>query len=147
MARPKTPTLGVKLTHPKAKMPYLATDGAACFDVYAVSKEVKGNTCTFRTGLKFDIPDGYHLQVYSRSGHGFNDSMTLVNSVGIIDSDYTGELLVKLVRQSGDAPWPYVGDRIAQVMLVADQKFNMLEVAEIEETERGECGFGSTGLE
>ena len=145
MARPKTPTLGIKLNHPRAVMPKQHSKEAACFDLVAVSREIKGNTAFYGTGLHFDIPDGYHLKVYQRSSTGFRDGMSLVNCVGIIDADYTGEVGVKLVRHSGDAEWPWVGDRIAQAMLVRNVKTELYEVQDIAETRRGSDGFGSTG--
>ena len=139
--------LGVKLLHHKAVMPGFQTEGAACFDLVAVNRGSHGgNTTTYGTGLAFDVPDGYHLKVYSRSGHGFNNDVSLVNSVGIIDADYTGEVKVKLAYSGTGRPdWPYVGDRIAQAMLVKNVKTDLIEVTEIKETERGAGGLGSTG--
>jgi len=150
--------LPVKLTHPKAVLPRLQTDGAACFDLVAVTSEPDGEGRIYGTGLKFDIPDGYHLKVYSRSGHGFKGNgydpnkitFSLANSVGVIDSDYTGEVVVRLVYDGASKPtmndWPRIGDRVAQAMLVKNVKTDLIEVEEIEkETTRGEDGFGSTG--
>jgi len=103
----------------------------------------------YDTGLVFDIPDGYHIKVYSRSGQGFKYDMRLCNSTGIIDSDYLGTIKVKLTYDgpvSYRPDWPHVGDRVAQAMLVKNVKTDLIEVEEIEkETERGEDGFGSTG--
>ena len=137
--------LGIKLNHPKAVMPEYHSKEAACFDIVAVSRKPSGNTCMFGTGLQFDIPDGYHVKIYQRSSTGFRDGMSLVNCVGIIDADYTGEVGVKLVRHSGNEPWPFVGDRIAQAMLVKNVKTELHEITEIKQTERGENGLGSTG--
>lgn len=142
--------LPIKRTHPKAQMPEFQTDGAACFDLVAATREpVSARSMIYDTGLMFDIPDGYHLKVYSRSGQGFKYDMRLCNSTGIIDSDYMGTIKVKLTYDgpvSYRPDWPYVGDRVAQAMLVKNVKTDLIEVEEIEkETARGEDGFGSTG--
>lgn len=139
--------LPVKRIHHAAVMPAFQTDGAACFDLQGVSREIKGNTAIYGTGLAFDIPDGYMLEVYSRSGHGFKHDLCLANSVGVIDSDYTGELKIKLTY-SGPSyarpEWPYKDDRIAQARLVRTVKTDIVEVDTLKETKRGENGFGST---
>lgn len=146
--------LGVKLIHPGARMPTYATSGAACFDLYAVSdiphELYQGTSVTVSTGLIFDIPEGYVLLVYSRSGHGFNYDVRLANAVGIIDSDYRGEVKVKLTRDESPGSWLnqfhiQQGDRIAQAMLMPVEQVQLEQVEEVEETVRGEGGFGSTG--
>lgn len=146
--------LGIKLVHPGAKMPTYATAGAACFDLYAVAdiphELYQGTSVTVSTGLVFDIPEGYVLLVYSRSGHGFKYDVRLANAVGIIDSDYRGEVMVKLTRDESPGSWLnqfhiQQGDRIAQAMLMPVQQVNLVQVDEVEATVRGEGGFGSTG--
>lgn len=146
--------LGVKLIHPGAKLPTYATSGSACFDLYAVSdipRELyQGTSVTVPTGLIFDIPEGYVLMVYSRSGHGFNHDVRLANCVGIIDSDYRGELKVKLTRDESPGSWLHQfsvqqGDRVAQAMLMPVDRPALVEVDEVEATVRGMGGFGSTG--
>lgn len=142
------PDIKIKLTHPKAKEPVFASKGAACFDLYAVDKKADGpNSMIYSTGFNVQIPYGYHVAVYSRSGHGFRDDMRLSNCVGIIDSDYRGEIKVKLTHDgvTGQANWPRVGDRVAQGMLSRNIKTTFTVVDELNETERGEGGFGSTG--
>ena len=136
--------LGVIKLHPKAKIPKFETDGAACFDVVAIGRE----GCVYSTGLAFEIPEGYHIKFYSRSGHGFRDDIRLSNCTGIIDSDYKGEIKVKLAfdgPSSSRPDWPLVGDRVAQGMLVKNVKMELVEVFEQTESERGDGGFGSTG--
>lgn len=141
--------LGVKRLVPDARMPAFASDGAACFDLYAVSASLDHSTAIYGTGLAFDIPEGYCLKVYSRSGHGFKNDIRLANCVGIIDSDYTGEVKVKLAsdNRSWRYPWPHVGERIAQAMLVKLVDTEFVEVDELKRTTRGDGGFGSTGNE
>jgi dUTP pyrophosphatase len=142
--------LPYKLSHPKAKPPKFAHDADACFDLTAATREpINARSMLYDTGLVFDIPDGYHIKVYSRSGLGFKYDMRLCNSTGIIDADYLGTIKVKLVYDgpvSYRPDWPMVGDRIAQAMLVKNVKTELIEVEEItKETARGENGFGSTG--
>lgn len=146
--------LGIKLIHPGARMPTYATSGAACFDLYAVSdiphELYQGTSVTVSTGLIFDIPEGYVLMIYSRSGHGFVHDVRLSNCVGVIDSDYRGEVKVKLTRDSSPGSWfnqfhVHQGDRVAQAMLMPVERVTLLQVDEVEATVRGEGGLGSTG--
>lgn len=141
--------LPFKLSHPLAIKPAFGSDGAACFDLTSTSRAINGNTAIYGTGLHFDIPQGYMLEVYSRSGHGFNDDLMLCNSVGVVDPDYTGEVKVKLTYTGPPTNWinwPHVGDRVAQAKLTKLVKTDLIEVEEIKkETARGENGFGSTG--
>jgi dUTP pyrophosphatase len=130
-----------KKLHPKAVAPFKATDGAAGFDLTAVTRQ--GNV--FGTGLAFDIPAGYVLLIYSRSGHGFKESTRLSNCVGVIDSDYTGEIKVALRRDDGKPLTVQVGDRVAQGVLMRLPKVTFTETQELKETERNDNGFGSTG--
>lgn len=165
--------LKVKRLHPDAVMPEYQTAGAACFDLHAVHvggltnaewdvfdkhPSIRGPAkryttlepnCpqVFRTGLAFEIPPGHVMLVFSRSGHGFKNSTRLSNCVGVIDSDYRGEVTVKL-RNDGEymlAPRIQSGDRIAQAMLVPIPRVQLVEVDELTDTERGAGGFGSTG--
>lgn len=142
--------LGVKRVHPKSVMPKFETEGASCFDVVCVSRQPYGRRAMiYATGLVFDIPSGYGLEVHSRSGYAFKDDIRLANGVAQIDQDYTGELMVKLTYdgpQNATPDWPHVGDRIAQAKLVKNVKTDLVEVDEIKkQTERGTGGFGSTG--
>lgn len=136
-----------------AQLPEYASAGAACFDLRAILEHPDHFTVvthslpgTFRTGLAFEIPPGYAMIIYSRSGHGFNDDTRLANCVGVIDSDYRGEVKVKLTIDN-----PHVrltvrhGDRIAQAKIVAAPQVKLVMVADLSETARGRNGFGSTG--
>jgi len=142
--------LKIKRIHPDAIMPTYGTGGAACFDLYAIQcpklTSVFG-AHTFRTGLSFEVPDGYVMLVYSRSGHGFKNDTRLANSVGVVDSDYRGEVMVRLTRDAHTPNYLTVspGDRIAQAMLISVPKLTLVEVDELSETGRGVGGFGSTG--
>lgn len=144
--------LKVKRLHPAAVLPRYATDGAACFDLHAVdcglhSPVYAHGGVTFRTGLAFEVPPGFALMIYSRSGHGFKNSTRLANCVGVIDSDYRGEVMVRLFRdgQQADILCVNPGDRIAQAMLVQVPQVQLIEVKKLGDTARGAGGFGSTG--
>lgn len=139
--------LKVLRTHKDARMPQYQTSGSACFDLHSTDSGIilPGKSMAFGTGLVFEIPAGHVLQVFSRSGHGFKNSVCLINSTGIIDCDYRGEVQVKLLNQ-GDEPFEVAqGDRIAQAMLTPIPKVELVEVTEVSATERGTGGFGSTG--
>lgn len=133
----------IKKTHPDAIIPTYSTEGSACFDLYAIQDGYAGST--FGTGISFQVPDGHVMLVFSRSGHGFNHSTRLANCVGVIDSDYRGEVKVKLVRDDGLDFIVRVGDRIAQAMIIPYPKVSFVVSDELSETERGTGGFGSTG--
>lgn len=138
--------LKFKKLHPDAKTPRYATEGAACFDVSALEEgEVRGHW-TFRTGLAFEVPEGHVMLVYSRSGHGFNADIRLANSVGCLDSDYRGELFVKLRADSDKSFFVARGDRIAQCMVIPCHQWELIETDELSTTVRGKNGLGSTGV-
>jgi dUTP pyrophosphatase len=143
--------------HQDAKRPEYATAGAAGFDLRALTVDgytLSGSVVNAEygvvcgTGLAFEIPKGWAMLLLSRSGHGFNYGVSLANAVGLIDSDYRGEVKVKLVANTdGDAPPLRVdpGDRIAQAILVRAPNVVLEEVAELSDTARGVGGMGSTG--
>lgn len=148
--------LKFKKIHPDAIKPKYATQGAACFDLHAVgpidpfydSQEVGEQPLTIDTGLAFEVPKNHVMLVFSRSGHGFKHDTRLANCVGVIDSDYRGELKVRLTRDGSWETKPLrvrPGDRIAQAMIVPIPEVELEEVDELSDTERGTGGFGSTG--
>lgn len=98
------------------------------------------------TGLYFEIPAGYEIQVRPRSGLAAKHGITVLNSPGTIDADYRGELKVILVNLSSE---PFVienGERIAQIVLAAHAHIEWEEASALSDSERGEGGFGSTGV-
>lgn len=139
----------VKLS-PAAKFPTYATEGSAGFDFYSAESGnlTYGSPVIFGTGLTMEIPKTHALLIFSRSGHGFKENVRLSNSVGVIDSDYRGEIKVKLAM---DFPsWQNslavnVGDRIAQGVVIPIEHVTFIEVAKLSETDRGSGGLGSTG--
>ena len=140
--------VNVKRLYDSAILPTYATDGSGCFDIYTM---FNGDTDynephTYSTGLAFEIPENHVMLVFSRSGHGFKNDVRLSNCVGVIDSDYRGELKVKLTCDKiGWGLEVNAGERIAQGMVIPIQKVQFEEVSELSETERGVGGFGSSG--
>lgn len=138
----------VKRLYESAKLPTYATDGSGCFDIYTMlNGDVEDNDPhVFSTGLAFEIPEDYVMLVFSRSGHGFKHDVRLSNCVGVIDSDYRGELKVKLTCDKLN--WGLdiaAGERVAQGMIIPIEKVEFEEVRELSETVRGTGGFGSSG--
>jgi dUTP pyrophosphatase len=136
--------VNLKLGHPDAKVPSYATEGSACFDISAVEGGLLNPTFIAATGLYFEIPKEHVMLVFSRSGMGFKDDVRLSNCVGVIDSDYRGELKVKL-KADGDRKQCTKGDRIAQGIVLKYEQVDFLLVDALNKTGRGAYGFGSTG--
>lgn len=139
--------VSVQRLHQNARMPVLSTTGSACYDVYALETvALPSRTVTkVRTGLAFDVPSEYFLDVRPRSGLAVKDGITIVNAPGTLDSDYRGELLVFLYNRRSVVHTVGAGDRIAQVRLAPVIRMSFTEVSELSFTERGGNGFGSTG--
>lgn len=140
----------MKKLHPKATLPKYQSEGAACFDIEALIEDEKAvivsNYCpkVFRTGLSFEIPEGFVMLAFSRSGHGFKNDIRLANCVGVIDSDYRGEVMVKLTADNRTFEVNNK-DRIVQCMLVEVPRVTFDDVSILNDSERGSNGFGSTG--
>jgi dUTP pyrophosphatase len=135
----------IKKLNDKAIIPTYATDGSGAFDIYATNYSSVMPTGFFQTGLSFEIPEGYVMLVFSRSGHGFSKDVRLANCVGVIDSDYRGELKVKLTNDGVHVHGFKEGERIAQALIIPIPKVTFNVVEDLSSTERGEGGFGSTG--
>lgn len=97
------------------------------------------------TGLFIELPEGYEAQLRPRSGLAFKHGISLPNTPATIDSDYRGELKVALVNLSKEDFVVKTGDRIAQMIIAKHERAEWIQVEEINETQRGEGGFGSTG--
>ena len=140
----------VKKLSPEAIIPKYESAGAAAFDLRAASLGWGHQGLVIGTGLSFEIPAGHVMMIYSRSGQGFNHGVTLANGTGVIDSDYRGEVKVKLTCESMTTAYEYlnslkVGDRVAQAIVMPIPTTEFSEVDELSETVRGAAGFGSTG--
>lgn len=139
----------IKKLHDKAILPRYATAGASAFDVFAYERvEWKynhfGYTAVIHTGFAFQIPMETGLFILSRSGQAFNFNTHLANCVGLLDFDYTGELLVKLMCFNSSPPEINEGTAIAQCVLLYTPRCNFMLVDELAVTERGSNAFGST---
>lgn len=100
----------------------------------------------FPTGIYIQLPEGYEAQIRPRSGLAAKYGITVTNAPGTVDADYTGEVKVSLINLSNDIFVVQPGERIAQMVVARYEKITWNEVAELDETERGAGGFGSTGM-
>ncbi len=128
-------------------LPDYATDGAAGMDVLAAEDVTlaPGARHAVATGIAVAIPHGFEIQVRPRSGLALKHGIGVPNAPGTIDSDYRGEVKIILINHGADAFAIRRGDRIAQLVLAPVTRASWLPVEELDETERGEGGFGSTG--
>jgi dUTP pyrophosphatase len=127
-------------------LPEYKTSGSACFDIAITSnKTLKPNELfNFGTGLRMEIPKGWCLLVFPRSSLG-QKKCIIPNSVGVIDSDYRGEVKVPVLNLSEEEVNFEVGQRIAQGLLVRAKQCKIVNVETLSDTDRGSGGFGSTG--
>lgn len=134
----------------KHDLPKYQTELSAGMDLYANIDEpitLKSLERTLvKTGLFISLPKGYEAQVRPRSGLAFKNGVTVLNTPGTIDADYRGEIGVILVNLSADDFTINDGDRIAQLVVAKYETAIWEEVENLDETERGEGGFGSSGV-
>ena len=139
----------------RAITPTRGSDQAAGYDLYSCEDAIiyENTTQIVHTGIAIEIPDGYFGAIYARSGLATKEGLRPANCVGVIDSDYRGEIMVALHRDTrggmladmfSDHTIP-AGTRIAQLVIQPYVSVAFEEVAALDETERGEGGFGSTG--
>ena len=142
-------TINIKKVHPEATVPTYGTDGAAGADLYAcLDTPVRidpGDDGIIPTGITVEIPKGYAGLIYARSGMACKRGLAPANKVGVIDSDYRGEIIIVLHNHSNETEYIYDKDRIAQFVLtpVLTPRFNLCE--ELSDTVRASGRFGSTG--
>ena len=140
-------TLSFKRTRPTAQLPRYAHASDAGMDVQSAESLVipAKARALVPTGLVANIPLGYEIQVRPRSGLAFKKGVTVLNAPGTIDAGYRGEIGVLLVNL-GDEPFEIkAGDRIAQLVVAPVLQPEIVEASDIDETDRGVAGFGSTG--
>lgn len=157
-------TIKIVRIAPNVVIPTKAHDTDAGFDLYAYCPDatfyswesgcqtrVKGvkvrpnETYKFHTGIKLAIPDGYWGGIYARSGLATKCGLRPANCVGVIDSSYRGEIIVAIHNDSNETQLVHNGDRIAQLVIQKVEPTVFEEVSELDETSRGESGFGGSG--
>ena len=141
--------LKIKKLLPEAKLPAYGSANAAGADLYALSEHAirigANETAIVHTGLAAEIPEGYVGLIFARSGLATKKGLAPTNKVGVIDSDYRGEIRVALHNHSKymQSIEPY--ERVAQLVIMPFVYAELIETDELSDTERGEGGFGSTG--
>lgn len=142
--------LKIKKVRDNAKIPFRATSGSAGMDLYACIDEpitlAGGEKAVIPTGIAIELPNEQLAAfVFARSGLAIKHGIGLLNSVGVIDSDYRGEICVGLINQFKEEYTINPDERIAQLVIMPVSVIEPVEVRELGDTERGEGGFGSTG--
>ena len=131
-------------------LPVYATSGAAGMDICAANEAdivlAAGERCAVPTSFAMAIPDGFEAQIRPRSGLALKHGISIANAPGTIDSDYRGEIAVIIINL-GNAPFTITrGMRIAQMVIAPVTRGQFAEVADLDDSDRGEGGFGSTGV-
>ena len=142
--------LKIKRVRENAKLPFRATEGSAGMDLYACIEEsvviAPNGTQKIPTGLSIELEDRNQVAlIFARSSMGIKHSVTPANAVGVVDSDYRGEVCVFLHNYSDVEYTVQPQDRVAQMVIMPVLLPEIEEVTELSDTERGEGGFGSTG--
>jgi len=139
--------LNVKKLSDTAKLPFRASADAAGYDLFADEGCVikPHNNRKIKTNISMEIPKGHFGAIYARSGLATKESLRPANSVGIIDADYRGNVIVALHNDSNEQRKIRAGDRVAQLVIQPHLVFNICEVDDLDNTERGDGGFSSTG--
>jgi dUTP pyrophosphatase len=143
-------TFKIKKLRENAKIPFRATPGSAGMDLYACIDEPitleGGEKAVIPTGIAIALPSNeYGAFVFPRSGIAIKHGIGLLNSVGVVDSDYRGEIMVGVINQISEDYVIQPGERVAQMVIMPVSMMPVEEVAELDETVRGDGGFGSTG--
>ena len=139
----------ISILRPEAVVPAYQSEKAAGADLYAAVSEniiIEPNkTALIPTGIAMEIPEGFVGLIYARSGLALKKGLAPANKVGVIDSDYRGEIMVALHNHSSEAAEVEKGDRIAQIVLTPYLTADFEVTEALSETERAAGGFGSTG--
>ena len=139
--------LKIKKLNREAIIPAYQTSLAAGFDLHSIQDCVikPMERKLIKTGLAFEIEEGYEVQIRPRSGLAFKYGVSVLNSPGTIDADYRGEIMVLLINLGNEEFEIKKGDRIAQAVVAPVIQAEFEEVDKLSDTERGKGGFGSTG--
>lgn len=138
----------IKLVSPNAVVPTYGSKCAAGMDLYSSDTYsiAPGETVLVHTGISMEIPNGYFGAIYPRSGLATKRGLRLANCVGVVDSDYRGEIMVALYNDSTETQSVELRDRIAQMVIQPYERPQVFDVVnELSDTERGSGGFGHTG--
>ena len=139
----------IKKLSERARIPQYGSDFAAGADLYALTDGPvtvsPSETVMIKTGIALEIPEGYAGLIYARSGLASKKGLAPANKVGVVDSDYRGEIAVGLCNLSDEPFTIRPGDRIAQLVVTPCPPVSFLPAEELSETERGAGGFGSSG--
>lgn len=140
--------LKVKKLHKEARIPKQATVESAGFDLHTAEDFTinPGEHRAVSTGLAFELPTGYAMLLYPRSGNAKKFGLTLSNAVGVVDADYRGEVKILLYNAGKQQISFQTGDRIAQGIIHQLPKVKIVECDQLSDTARGTGGFGSTGV-
>ena len=141
--------VNIKKLRDGAVVPAYGTDFAAGADLYAcMDEEIRiagGETVMIKTGIAMELPEGYAGLIYARSGLATKKGLAPANKVGVVDSDYRGEIMVSLYNHSGETQVVEPGERVAQMIITPYIRGLFNVVDELSDTARGTGGFGSTG--
>lgn len=142
--------LKVKKVNESAKIPTRATEGSAGFDLCACVEEPitlnKGDKVLIPTGIAIGLDDPHYAAfIHARSGLAIKHGLTLLNAVGVVDSDYRGEVCVGIIKLTEGPYTIQPGERIAQMVIKPVELPEIIEVEDLDDTIRGVGGFGSTG--
>lgn len=135
--------VNIKKLHPDAVIPKYAQLGDAGLDLTAVDVVADGNTLTYKTGLAIEIPSWHVGLLFPRSSV-YKTGQTLTNCVGVIDSGYRGEIMLKYTLSPYAKEYD-IGDRVGQLVIMPHPRIDFVEVDELIPSDRGEGGYGSTG--
>lgn len=140
----------VKVLFEDAKLPHYATEGAGAMDLSAcINRPIKlypGSTEAIPTGLAVELPEGYGLFITPRSGLAIKHDIIVLNTPGLVDADYRGEVRVVLKNIGNDVFYVNPDARIAQMFVLPLPHIRWVEVAELSSTVRADGGFGHTGI-
>lgn len=141
-------SLPTKKLKDEAIIPKYQTKGSAGFDIATLDEGVLGvgEIAILSTGLAFEIPEGFEMQIRSRSGLAFKHGISVLHGLGTIDADYRGEVKIILINHGSEPYTIRKGDRVAQGVINEIKQLHPTETDELSSTDRGENGFGSTGV-
>ena len=139
----------IKKLYEDAKLPYHGSEEASGYDAFAhIPKKIAippHETVKIGTGLAMQFPKGYRLEIMARSGIATNEGLRPANCVGLVDSDYRGEIIVPVHNDTNNIQYISPDEKIAQLVISEIVYWDMIKVDNLEDTDRGKGGFGSTG--